>query len=81
MQATSADEIQELDYVSQEKHTAIKIETGEGMFSVLVNTTYIPLWAIVLIVAAALLLLLIIVIIVILIRRKAKKKYSAYDKI
>jgi len=81
LQATSADEIQELDYISQEKHTAIKIETGEGMFSVLVNTTYIPLWAIVLIVAAALLLLLIIVIIVILIRRKVKKKYSAYDKI
>jgi len=66
---------------SQQSYTVIKVNQGSALLGVVVQTTYMPLWAIILIVALSAVVIGIAVTIFIIVRRKTKEKYSRYDKI
>ncbi|MBO5910434.1 MAG: hypothetical protein J6Q15_02880, partial [Clostridia bacterium] len=70
-----------LEYSQQTEYTIIKVAQGEALIGVIVHTTYLPLWAIILIVIGGIILVGILVIIFIIIRRRTKRKYSVYDRI
>lgn len=70
-----------LEYAQEANFIVVKVQQGEALFGITARTTYLPLWAIILIVIGSLILIAIMVFIFILIRRRTKNKYSSYDKI
>ena len=81
LQVPDEDQIQELKSLPDNDYTIVKVIRGQAVFGVIVRTTYLPLWAIILIIVAAALVVGIFVVLFIIIRRKTKQKYSKYDKI
>lgn len=73
--------VQSVDFVSTSEYIAIKAVDGRCIFGIVVDTTFLPLWAIILIVAGSLLVVGTFVAIFIIIRAKAKRKYGTYDRI
>ena len=72
---------QNLQFAQNDGYTIIKVTKGEALIGVVVRTTYLPLWLIVVIVLLSATGVGIIVTLFIIIRRKTKRKYSSYDKI
>ena len=81
VQVPDEQDSQNLDILPQEKFVVVRVGEGEALFGVVVRTTYLPLWAIILIVIASALVILVIVMTFIIIRRKTKGKYKSYDRI
>ena len=70
-----------VDYVVRDGYIVVKAQQGRAVFGVVIKTTYLPLWLIILIVAASLVGVGLIVLAFILIRRRSKRKYQRFDKI
>ena len=70
-----------LDFTTQNNETLIKVEGGKALFSLLVKTTYLPLWIILLIIVLSLVVVGLVIGVIIIIRRKTKNKYKKYDTI
>lgn len=81
IQAVDNENIENIEYSLQKDYTAVKVQSGDAVLGIIVKTTYLPLWLIMLIILLIILLIIIIVLIFMWIRRKAKNKYSKYDRI
>ena len=81
VQVYQDDACESLKFGNQGDYTIVKVVKGEALLGVVADTTYLPLWAIILIVIGALLLVGTFVVIFIIVRRKTKNKYSKYDRI
>ncbi len=80
-QTSDNENIQEVKFASNNDCIILKTEYGRCVFAVVVDTTFLPLWAIILIVAGSLLAVGGVVTIFIVVRVRAKRKYGSYDKI
>ena len=80
-QKTGNEKSESVDYVVEGGFIVVKAHEGRAIFGLVVKTTYLPLWLIVLIVAASLSAIGLIVLIFIIIRRRSKRKYQRFDKI
>lgn len=80
-QTSDSENIQEVKFALNDGYIVAKTERGRCVFAVVVDTTFLPLWAIILIVAGALLAVGGMVTVFIVVRIKAKRKYGSYDKI
>ena len=80
-QTSDSENIQEVKFASNNDYIVVKTERGRCVFAVVVDTTFLPLWAIILIVTGSLLAVSGIVTVFIVVRVKAKRKYGSYDKI
>ena len=74
-------ETQSLEPKGQDNYIVVKVTEGDAKFAVITNTTYLPLWAIILIVVASAVFIGVMVLIFIIVRRRTKNKYKAYDRI
>ena len=74
-------ETQSLEPKGQDIYIVVKVTEGDAKFAVITNTTYLPLWAIILIVVASAVFIGVMVLIFIIVRRRTKNKYKAYDRI
>ncbi|MFQ6723853.1 MAG: YDG domain-containing protein, partial [Clostridia bacterium] len=81
MQIVANDSSVKLERFNNNEFIVVKIVKGNAVFGVVAKTSYLPLWAIVLIVIGSLAVIGGIVVVVIIIRRKVKGKYSRYDRI
>ena len=70
-----------VDYVVKDGFIVVKAQKGKAVFGVVVKTTYLPLWLIILIVGASIAAVGLIVVIFIVVRRKSKRKYQRFDRI
>ncbi len=75
------DKTENVEYVVQDGFIVVKAHKGKAIFGVVVKTTYLPLWLIILIVASSLAVVGLIVLLFIIIRRRSKRKYQRFDKI
>lgn len=81
IQMPSSQESESLEIQLNEEYTVVKVLEGEAFFGVIVKTTYLPIWAIILIVVGSITIVGILVTVFVIIRRKTKQKYSKYDRI
>ena len=72
---------EEINFTTENSEFIIKVESGKGLFCLVIKTTYLPLWLIILIVVLSLSVIGLIVGVIIIIRRKTQKKYKKYDMI
>ncbi len=81
MQVPDSSTAEKVEHTQNGGYIIVKAEKGEALFGVVINTTYLPLWVIILIVILSLIIVAVVVFIFILIRRKMKQKYKSYEKI
>jgi len=81
IQKVDDNKFENLDFTSQKNFTVVKVKTGQAEFAMVVSTTYLPLWLIILIIFLALAIIGLITFVFIAVRRRSKNKYSSYDKI
>ena len=81
IQIPTGGEPSSLEYLPENEYIVIKMQQGEALIAIVVRTTYLPLWLIIVIIAASIGGVGVIVAIFVAIRRKTKQKYSRYDKI
>ena len=72
---------QRIDYFVKDSFLIVKSQEGRTVFGVVVKTTYLPLWLIILIVVGGLGGIGLIVLAVVIIRKRTQRKYQRYDKI
>lgn len=77
----SDEEVGLMDYNIQDDYIMVRLDNVDARICLIAQTSYLPLWVIILIVAICAVVVVGVVIIFIIIRRRTKRKYSVNDRI